>query len=76
MLANSALECHIQNTAGEQGSLDGVGGLSGAEEVFDAENERVEEAAPGGAGRYIKVETVVSAPFESSIVAAKVVSST
>lgn len=76
MFSDPALEGNIEDSSREQRPLDGIRGLTGPEKVFDAEHERVEKLAPGGAGRYINVETIVSPPVDLLIRAAMVVSST
>ena len=48
--ADAALERHVEDAAGELGTLDRIGGLPGAEEVLDAQHQGVEEAGAGRGG--------------------------
>ena len=54
----------------------GYGGLRVRKKSSIRSTSGLKKLAPGGAGRYIKVETMVSPPAEASIRAAMVVSST
>ncbi len=51
MVADPAFQRDVQNPAGKQGSFDGVGGLSRADEILNSQYQRVEEARARGSGQ-------------------------